>query len=248
MDGAVGGTCELLVVGHDDESLSHLLAQFKEEAVELLLVAAVQASRGFVGQHDVGLVHQGACHGHPLLLAARELCRLVPGAVGQSHEAEQFLGAALHLAVAAPGDVARDHHVLEGGKFRQQLMKLKNEAQVLAAEARERVAAQGEDIGPGNFHPSGIGAVEGAHDLQQRGLAGTTGSDNADHFLAADCQVDAFEDFQRAERFADVLKGNHIRACDFVPTGRSRGRRRENGTKIRIFSYLCRKFGGASAI
>ena len=209
VDGAVGEGGELLVVGDDDEGLAHLVAQAEEELVQLLLVVRVERARRFVGQDDVGLVHQCACHGHALLLAARELGGTVVGAVSQAEVVEQLKAAGLHFALLAPGDEAGDHDVFEGREFGQQLVKLEYEAEVLAAEAREAWSGEPEHVLTGNVHFAGVGGVECAHDLEQGGFACTAGADNADHFVGLDVEVDAFEHFECAEGLVDVAEGDH---------------------------------------
>ena len=42
MDGAVGNTCECLIVGDDDKGLAKLIAKVKEELVEFFFVFRVE--------------------------------------------------------------------------------------------------------------------------------------------------------------------------------------------------------------
>ena len=70
MDGAVGEAGQVLVVRDDDKGLAEAFPEVEEKLVQLLLVPAVQAAGGFVGENHVGPVHQRAGYGHALLLAA----------------------------------------------------------------------------------------------------------------------------------------------------------------------------------
>lgn len=99
---AVGDRSEVLVVGDDYESLAELVAQVEEELVQFCLVLRVERARRLVGEHHSRVVHQGARHSHTLLLAAREFVGFVVGAVGESHEVEQFESAFFASDVPLP--------------------------------------------------------------------------------------------------------------------------------------------------
>ncbi len=76
VDGAVGEARQRLVVGDDDERLAKFVAQVEEELVEFLIMG-VETAGGFVGQNNVGLVHQGTGYGYALLsrhLRVRRAC------------------------------------------------------------------------------------------------------------------------------------------------------------------------------
>lgn len=99
---AVGGAGKLLVVRYNEECLPVAGTQFKEQLVQLLLVLAVEAARWFVGKYKSGLVYQGSCHCHALVLATRQFRRFVPCTLLQAHNTKQFHSLLLGLAAAAP--------------------------------------------------------------------------------------------------------------------------------------------------
>ena len=72
-DGAVRHGGQIRVVGDDDKSLVHLIAQSEKELVEFLCRLGVEVAGRLVGQHHGGLIDEGTCHGNALLLAARKL-------------------------------------------------------------------------------------------------------------------------------------------------------------------------------
>ena len=94
----------------------------------------VETAGGFVGQNNVGLVHQGTGYGYALLFATGEFGGLVVGAVGESEEVEQFVGAFFVFALRITGYHTGYHDVFEGGKLGQELMELKDKAEMVAAE------------------------------------------------------------------------------------------------------------------
>ena len=206
---AVGDGGEVFVVGDDDERLSELVAQVEEELVKLGLVLGVERAGRLVGEHHRRTVHQGARHGHTLLLAAGEFGRLVRRAVGEAHKLKQFHGAAARLLRRLAADVGRNHDVLKSRELREELVKLKHEADVAVAEVAELLRVQTAHVNAVDDNGAAVGPVERAHDLKQRGLAGTARTDNAHDLALADVQVDAFEDLQRAEALGDIVNVYH---------------------------------------
>ena len=92
VDSTVGVGSEALIVGDDDESLLHLVAEVEEETVKLLAVVGVEASRRLIGENHRGVVDECAGHGGTLALTARELRGLVVGTVGEAEETEELHG------------------------------------------------------------------------------------------------------------------------------------------------------------
>ena len=127
------------------------------------------------------------------------------GAVGQAHELQQLLGTRLGLGTRLTADEGGNHDVLDGRKLGQQLVELKHEAQVAVAEVAERPLRQGGSVDAIDTYRTAVGAVEGADDLQQGGLAGTAGANDAHHLAFVDVQVDALQHLKRAEALGDTF-------------------------------------------
>ena len=192
MDGAVGEGGELLVVGDDDERLPALVAEVEEELVQLLLVASVEAARRLIGQDNSWIVDKGTGHRHTLFFTTAELIGLMGGTVTQSHKVKQFGSTPTCFFVACTCDVCWYHDVLDSRKLRQQLVKLEHEAEVTVTEVGQRLLRERGGVNAVDTDRAVVGAVERADNLQQRGLAGSTGANDADHFTFLDMQVDAF--------------------------------------------------------
>ena len=241
MDGAVGDGGESLVVGHDDEGLSELVAQVEEELVEFCLVLGVEAARGFVGEDDRGVVDQCPCHGYALFLTAREFGGLVVGAVAQSHEGEQFFGAFLRLPASLSGDEGGNHDVLQGGELREELVELEHETQVLVAEVAEFPGVEAAHVDAVHGDAALVGLVEGSDDLEQCGLAGSAGADDAHHLSFVNMQVDALEHLQGAEALGYSFDVNHYNLqftiYNFLPPYVSEGKIKQNNWKQRILLH-----------
>src|SRR5262249_60386097 len=80
-----------------------------EERQHLGAALAVEGARGLVGQDDLATVHERPRNRHPLLLAARELRRLVLEPIAEAERRQQGAGALLAL----PGWHAR----VDGGRL-----------------------------------------------------------------------------------------------------------------------------------
>ena len=204
---AIGLGGKFFVVGHDDEGLVQFAAQTEEEGLQFGAVVRVERTGGLIGEDNVGTVGEGARGGHALLFTAREFGGFVLGARREPHEVEQFGRTVGGGALALSRNEGRQHHILQGGELGQELVELKDEADVLISEAREGGIAQARYVGIGQGDGTLVGAQQSAHHLEQGGLAGTRSADDAHHFAAGDVGVDAFEHFESAKRFVDVADG-----------------------------------------
>ena len=88
-------------------------------------------------------------------------------------------------------------------------MELEDEAEVAVAEVGEGLLREGGGVDTIDTYGTDIGAVEGADDLEQGGLAGAGGSDDADNLATVDVQVDALEHLERAEALGNVAGCDH---------------------------------------
>ena len=72
--------------------------------------------------------------------------------------------------------------------------RLENDADARAAEAGERVLAQGSESDAVDLDLAPVGPLEPGHDHQQRRLAGAGRPDDADRLPPGDCQADVAQD------------------------------------------------------
>ena len=86
--------------------------------------------------------------------------------------AEQLGRALRRLALAQPADHLRQHDVLERGELRQQVVRLVDEADVVAADAGALGVGQSRGRRVVDVDLAGIRVLEQAGDVQQRRLAG----------------------------------------------------------------------------
>ena len=70
-------------------------------------------------------------------------------------------------------DIGGNHDILYRRELRQELVELEHEAEVLVAEVTQLLGGEGGGVDAVDAYRTGVGAVEGADDLQEGGLAGT---------------------------------------------------------------------------
>ena len=196
VNGAIGECGEAFIMGDDDERLAKAVAEIEEELVELGLVLGVEAARRLIGQDDIGTVDQGTGHCHTLLFTSRKFIGLMLCTVGESHHAKEFLGCIEGIRATAPCDEGRNHDVLYGCEFWQELVELEHKTNVLVAEGRERLFLQGQHICAAYQDTPSIGRIERTHDLQQGSFASTTGSYDAHYLTLLYLLIDALQHLQ----------------------------------------------------
>ena len=94
-------------------------------------------------------------------------------------------------------DHLRQHHVLQRGEFRQQMMELVNKADGVAPDRGARGIRQRAGVAAGNQDRPAIRPVEQPGDVQQRRFAGTRRRDQRNDLAAMQCQIDSAQHWQR---------------------------------------------------
>ena len=107
---------------------------------DVAAVGGVQVAGRLVGEDDLRIIRERARQRDALLLAAGKLRRIVVRAAGQSDLLEQLLGPRPRVGDA--GDLHRHRDVLVGGQRRDQVKELEDEADLFAAQLRQRVLAE----------------------------------------------------------------------------------------------------------
>ena len=120
----------LRVVGDDDDGFVELLVQPGQQVHDFPGGLPVQVAGGFVRGDEGGVGDQGPGDGHPLLLAAGELGRVVVLAVAQAHQFQDQFHVFPALPAGQLGEEQGQFHVLKGREDRDQLVELEDEAHV----------------------------------------------------------------------------------------------------------------------
>ena len=164
----------------------------------------IEIAGGLVGEEHGGVAHQGAGDGHALLLAAGQFGGLVAQTCLQAHFAQQADGLGTGFLHGTPGNQCRDHDVLLGGKFRQQVVRLEDETDAPPAEGGQRVTLQVQDVLPVDVQATAVRRQECAEDLQEGGLAGAGRAHDGHDLVRLGAEINPFQDLQGPETFVDV--------------------------------------------
>src|SRR5215471_13471315 len=189
-----------------------LARQVFEQRQHLGAALAVERARRLVREHDLAAVHERARDRHALLLAARELVRLVAEPFRQPQHAEQRAGA---LAPRPRRDTRVDGghlDVLGRGGGRDEVVALEHEPERLAAQPGQLVPAEARHILAQEAVRAARGAIEAAEDVHQRRLSRTRRADDGDELALVNGQVDAVQHLDRelagAVRLGDAAERN----------------------------------------
>ena len=205
MNSPVGDLCQSLVVRHNNKRLSQAVSQFKKQLMQFLLIMCIQTSGRFIGQYDCRIINQGTGHRYPLFFTSREFIGLMSSTIGQPHKFQHVHGTGMRLFRRDIGYKSRNHHIFQCRKLREQLMKLKHEADVLIAKSSQFPLLHLADHGSVNLHPSRIRFVQSAHNLQQSSLTSPTRPYNTDNLALVDGQINAFQHLQRTKTFRNTF-------------------------------------------
>src|SRR5262249_14780721 len=182
------------VVGQHRDRLLEVAVERLHEGQDLLGALRVEVARGLVRDQDLGVGHDRARDRHPLLLPARELARVVVGAVREAHDLERGERALAPLALRERGEQERQLHVLGRVQDRDQVVELEDEAHVVAAAGRERALGGWPDLGARDDDLARGRAVDARDQVEERRLARARGAHQGYELALGHLEVDAVED------------------------------------------------------
>ncbi len=133
----------------------------------------------------------------------------------QPNQLQQLAGALIDLLFRPAAQVQRNGDVFEAIERGQQIEKLKNEPDLVAAQARQLVVGKAAQPAAIDFDFAGGRRVEAADQVQQRRFAGAGRSDDGDHLAARDLEIHRIQrrDLRfPLEDFADLSESNHLLA------------------------------------
>ena len=154
---------------------------------------AIEVAGGFVGQDERRPRDDGARDGHALLLAARELARVVLVAVGEADEAERVGNTLVAFRGGERVQEERQFHVLVRGQHRHQVVELEDVAHVRAAPRGEAVAAEVTDVLAADLDGAAGGAVDSGKEVEERGLSAAGRAHQRDEAARLDVDVDVLQ-------------------------------------------------------
>jgi hypothetical protein len=116
--------------------------------------------------------------------------------------------------------------ILERREFREKMMELENEPDLLVPELCDLVVIHCEDIGFIIEHSSGCWTIEGSHNVQQSALSRTGRANNSEYLSSVKPKVDATKNKQSSlllltydERLGEILDPDDWFLCLFLRHG-----------------------------
>jgi hypothetical protein len=147
------------VSDHEDRA-AEALVKIADEFQDFRAGAGVEIACRFVGEQDGRIDRESPGDGDALALAAGKLVGEMIEAEAELNEIEQLGGTAFHLLLRPAAEVQRESHIFYAGQARKQVEKLEDEADFVAAEARQIVIGEGGGSGAVDEDFAGCGAVE----------------------------------------------------------------------------------------
>ena len=222
----------------------------EQQIDDLLAGILVEISGRLVGDEDRRIGRQRARDRDALLLAAGQLGRIVMQPFAKADAGE--LLARAFLRVGDAGQLQRHRDVFQRRHGRDQVERLEHDADMAAAEARQRVFVERVQIFAGHRDRAGVGALQPGHHHQQRGFARAGRADEANCLAAAYIQVDVFEDMDAGrplpEREIDAGKRDRRAASEGAFMWFYRSRPRSYGAKPGRVQRLAALAAGRAAL
>ena len=124
---------------HHDQSHLLFAVQFNQQLSESLGRIPVERASRFVRKQKLWLIDQSAHHGHPLTLATGQLTWAMMQTFTQPHAFQELLCAINRAAASVTAYVGdgRDQDILQHRALREQVMRLKDETNLLIANGGE---------------------------------------------------------------------------------------------------------------
>ncbi len=151
-------------------------------------VSAVWRSRL---QYARRLRHQGTGDRHALALAARQLAGPVIKPARQPHTGQRFGRLRKRRLARRPAHEQRHRHILDGGEFLQQVVKLVDEAECGVAQFAACRFGQSERVSTEQFDAARGRRIESPQQMQQRALARAGCTDDGKRLSRPHSQIDA---------------------------------------------------------
>ena len=191
-DDAVGNLAGEAHLVRDDDHRHAFCRQLLHDGEHLADHLGVEGACRFVKQHDLRLHAERADDGDTLLLAAGQLRRICPCAVGKTDAAEQlhrlFFGVCLGLLKQFG---RRKRHIAQDGHMREEVEMLEHHAHLAAVQIDVHLGIG--DIDAVKLDGAVSRRFQQVQRPQQRGFARAGGSDDDDDLAAANLRIHAVE-------------------------------------------------------
>ena len=131
----------------------------------------IEIGRRLIGQHQIGIRRQRARHSHALLLAAGHLIGPAVFKSFQPHLSQPAVSQLEAGLFVHPLQLQHISDILARTQYADQIIGLKDKAEMLQAEIGARGCTHRQHILSGNRERAGIGPIQPAEHIEQRRLA-----------------------------------------------------------------------------
>jgi len=180
-----------VLVGDHDDRLPVLVDAVAKQVEHVRGVLRVEVAGGLVGEHDRGPRCERAGDRHALLLPTRQLGRAVAQAVAEPDHVNEFVEPG--LVGVATGDRQRQHDVLVGRQHGDEVERLEDEADLVAAQRGQLAVVERRDLDAVEGDCAGRGTVEAGQTVHERRLARARGTHHGGELAGGERDVDAGE-------------------------------------------------------
>ena len=115
---------------HDDQTVA---CNILEQVHDLHGRRRVQSAGRLVGQHNLGIIDQGAGNGHALHLTARKLARALVNVLAQTDFLQRLARTLAALGMPHARERKRQLHVFQNGLMRNEVIALEHKADAIVA-------------------------------------------------------------------------------------------------------------------
>ena len=187
-------------MGDQNEGGASQTVEIEDHVDDVSGRVGVEISGRLVGQQETRAIDEGPSEGHPLLLAAAQLCRVVVLAIPEANLTEEIAPPVERV----PGtcQFSRHENVLKGRQCGQQLEILKDEPHVFIAKPRPGILIQVPKRGARQDHLTARWTVESSTQPQQGGLAAATRTDDGEGVPGREIKPNLSEDRELGARSA----------------------------------------------
>jgi hypothetical protein len=158
-------------VGNDHQDSFFFPVQIEEHLAHCRSGVPIQIAGGLIGKYEGGALDEGAGDGHALALAAGQFRGPVIKPPGQPNPSEKLPGPNLVLGTVVRSNQSRDQNVFQYRALRQEVVVLKNEADMTVAEIRQGRLGKLKWVSTVKADSAGSGSVQRAQNVEESTLA-----------------------------------------------------------------------------
>ncbi len=231
-------------MGHEHEGRAAGAALLENEVHDGSPGRLVEVAGRLVRHQDGGVRRQSAGQGDPLLLAARQLRRIMAQPVAEADE-PQFGRGPLE-GVPAAREFERDGDVLERRHGRDEMEGLEHDADAGAAETGQGILVEPFDAGILDGHGPAFRPLQAGQHGQERRFARARRACEADRLARRDGEADTFQDMDSGcpppQTYMDVVKRDRLLHSSVSLTGRRASALRSHDRRRGLYGMAKRRF------